>query len=476
MIQWTSTSHIVDIDIREAKAAKVNLLDFAAQPILKTIVDSISDGILILDSEGYVLYLNQMGANLLDLSSTLVVGKHITEIVDFRPVILDVLENGQGYLEKEFIIHSPSRGKLHFMKSAIVLRDRNSRMIGVIDTFRLYETSHTMIARITGAKARFSFKDIIGKEPAFMEAVNLSRIAAQSNANVLIEGESGTGKEMFAHAIHQASMRSSGPLVIVNCASLPRSLIESELFGYESGSFTGAKKEGFPGKFEQANGGTIFLDEIAEMPLDMQSKLLRVLQDHTFTRIGGTKNITVDTRVIAATNKNLLTEIRNNNFREDLYYRLNVLCIHTPSLRERLEDIPILVESFVRKNAAQHGRTIPEIDAEVFQVFRQYQWPGNVRELENVIERAIIVSRSNRITLADLPNYIVNSLQQAQKDSDPPSPIEQSVQPEIRDLESIEKEQIRKALREAEGNISYCAKMLGISRNTLYRKMKQYSL
>ncbi|TFG85417.1 MAG: PAS domain-containing protein [Spirochaetales bacterium] len=471
MVQWTSTSHIVDIDIQEQNPPQAGLLSIASEPILKTIVDSIADGILILDAAGYVLYLNQQGANILDLSQTQVMGKHITTIVDFRPVILDVLENGQGYLEKEFIIHSPSRGKLHFMKSAIVLRDRHARMMGVIDTFRLVDSMHTMVARITGAKAKFSFNDIIGRDPAFIDAVSFSRIAAQSTANVLIEGESGTGKEMFAHAIHHASMRSSGPLIIVNCASLPRSLIESELFGYESGSFTGARKEGFPGKFEQANGGTIFLDEIAELPLDMQSKLLRVLQDHTFSRIGGTKNITVDTRVIAATNKNLLAEIRNTNFREDLYYRLNVLCIHTPSLRERLDDIPLLVNYFVQKNALNHSRTIPEIDPFVLDILKEYPWPGNIRELENVIERAIIISQSDQLTIDQLPQHIVNSFRHV--------PVPETANPSdtnIRNLEQMEKHEIRRTLKEVEGNISLCSKLLGISRNTLYRKMKQYAL
>lgn len=472
MIQWTTTSHIVDIDIQEAKPGQASLLSMASEPILKTIVDSISDGILILDADGYVLHLNQQGANVLDLSQTKVIGRHITEIVDFKPVILDVLENGQGYLEKEFVIHSPSRGKLHFMKSAIVLRDRKARLIGVIDTFRLVDSMQTtMMARITGAKAKFSFNDIIGKDPAFMDAVAFSRIAAQSTANVLIEGESGTGKEMFAHAIHHASMRSSGPLVIVNCASLPRSLIESELFGYESGSFTGARKEGFPGKFEQANGGTIFLDEIGEMPLDMQSKLLRVLQDHTFSRIGGTKVITVDTRVIAATNKNLLEEIRNNNFREDLYYRLNVLCIHTPALRERLDDIQLLANYFAKKNALNHGRPVPEIDKEVYAALAEYHWPGNVRELENVIERAIIISQSGRIGVPQLPRYIVDSAR-----AQAPEAQGQPGDSGVRNLESVEKSEIRRALKEVDGNISLCSKLLGISRNTLYRKMKTYSL
>jgi transcriptional regulator with PAS, ATPase and Fis domain len=204
--------------------------------------------------------------------------------------------------------------------------------VGVIDTFRLVETMNRLHPKASKARAKYSFSDIIGNQPVFLEAINLSRVAAQSDAPVLIEGESGTGKEMFAHAIHQASARAQGPLVIVNCSSLPRSLIESELFGYESGSFTGARTEGYQGKFEQAEGGTIVLDEIGEMPQDMQAKLLRVLQDLSFTRIGGDKLITVDTRVIASTNKKLRKRFKGA-FREDLYYRLNVLRIQPPPLR-----------------------------------------------------------------------------------------------------------------------------------------------
>ncbi|HSV56685.1 MAG TPA: sigma 54-interacting transcriptional regulator [Magnetospirillaceae bacterium] len=467
MVQWTHTSRIVDVD---------SLLDgpslFRGSPatIMRTIIDSISDGIIILDRSGVVLYMNQEGVRILGLDQDAVIGKNVAEIVDFRPVILDVLESGKGYIEREFIIHSPSRGQLHFIKSAVVLRDKFGAMIGVIDTFRQIAKVHTMIARMTGAKAKFTIEDIVGEDTAFQEAVILSRMAAQSRANVLIEGESGTGKEMFAHAIHHASDRGTGPLIIVNCAALPRSLVESELFGYESGSFTGARREGFAGKFEQANMGTIFLDEIGELPLDTQAKLLRVLQDRTFSRIGGTKSITVDTRVIAATNKNLLTEIRNNAFREDLYYRLNVVSIRCPSLRERPRDIPLLAAYFARKSADYYGKTAYEIDFEVLGIFRDYPWPGNVRELENVIERAMIVAKGYRITPTDLPPHV------AAEARSPGASRTACLGSEVQNLERVERDEIERALRVCEGNISSCSKLLGISRNTLYRKMKRYAL
>ncbi len=470
MIQWTETSRMLDVE--RIGRNDDGLMQGVSEAILGTIIDSISDGIIILDRDGYVLALNRQGAVILDLDQETSTGKHVTEIVDFKPVILDVLKSEQGYLEKEFILQSPSRGRLHFIKSAIILRNRNGEMIGVIDTFRRVDTVHTMIARFTGARAKFSFSDIVGKEPVFLDAVNLSRVAAQTTANVLLEGESGTGKEMFAHAIHQASSRGNGPFIIVNCASLPRSLIESELFGYDTGSFTGARKEGFAGKFEQANGGTIFLDEIGEIPLDMQAKLLRVIQDKTFTRIGGTKVMTVDVRIVAATNKNLYEETRNNNFREDLYYRLNVLRIRVPSLRERPGDLPLLVGHFVKKISCHLGRPCPDVDPEVLEILRKHSWSGNVRELENVIERAIILTSSGLVAPSSLPRYLFAAVPKNGRTGCP------DIEPEgeIPKLEQLEREEIRKALYKCEGNVSHCSKLLGISRNTLYRKMKRYAL
>jgi PAS domain S-box-containing protein len=467
----------IDTEKEHELSGEDSILAFDKHPIIKALIESVSTGVLVLDKNGNVVHINKIGAQILGQDQAQAQGKHVTKIVDFRPVILDVLESGRGYLEKEVLIQSPSRGRLRFIKSAIVIKDKRSRLVGVIDTFRLVETMNRIHPKVGKAKARYSFSDIIGNQPVFLEAINLSRVAAQSDAPVLIEGESGTGKEMFAHAIHQASARASGPLVIVNCSSLPHTLIESELFGYESGSFTGARKEGYQGKFEQADGGTIVLDEIGEMPQDMQAKLLRVLQDLSFTRIGGTKTITVDTRVIASTNKKLREEIQKGSFREDLYYRLNVLRIQPPPLRERLDDIPLLVSHFVTKNALHHGRVIPEVEKAVVAAFQEYQWPGNVRELENVIERAILISRDNRITMRELPDYIYTSIQGKLQEKNPPrAEPEPEPEPEPLNLESAERRQVAKALKEAEGNISACAKLLGISRNTLYRKMKQYSL
>ena len=472
MIQWTVSNRVVESRIEIPEEIET-FRRRVPEGFYNTILDSISDGIILLDRDGRVLDINAAGATMLGIDREGSRLRHVSELVDFRPVILDVLESEQGYIEREFIIHSSSRGRLHFIKSAIVIRNEEGEMIGVIDTFRKVDSVHSMIARFTGAKAKFSFHDIIGKAPVFMEAVQLSRLASGSSANVLLEGESGTGKEIFAHAIHKESARSNGPFIVVNCASLPLSLIESELFGYESGSFTGARKEGFAGKFEQANGGTLFLDEIGEMPLDMQAKLLRVIQDKTFTRIGGSKEITVDLRIIAATNKNLQEQVWKGNFREDLYYRLNVLRIRVPSLRERPADIPLLVRHFLRKYALRDGKPIPTVEPEGLQLLCSYPWPGNVRELENLVERLIVLNRKPQIGVKDLQPYLGSS-QQATPIG--PARTAGKVGDSLTRLKAIEREEIRKALAICNGNVSHASKMLGISRNTLYRKMKQFSL
>ncbi|MFQ3620188.1 MAG: sigma 54-interacting transcriptional regulator, partial [Spirochaetales bacterium] len=225
MIQWTVSSSRLASRTERSDGTLLNRV--VPEAFYKTILDSISDGIIILDRDGYVLDINAAGAAILGIEQERSRFRHVSELVDFRPVILDVLESEQGYKEKEFILHSPSRGRLHFIKSAIVIRNEEGEMIGVIDTFRKVDSVHSMIARFTGAKAKFSFHDIIGKHPSFLEAVEISRLASGSSANVLLEGESGTGKEIFAHAIHRESPRSSGPFIVVNCASLPISLIES---------------------------------------------------------------------------------------------------------------------------------------------------------------------------------------------------------------------------------------------------------
>jgi transcriptional regulator with PAS, ATPase and Fis domain len=281
-------------------------------------------------------------------------------------------------------------------------------------------------------------------------------------------GESGTGKEIVAQAIHNASSRKSGPFLGINCAALPRGLIESELFGYTEGAFTGAKKGGNPGKFELADGGTLFLDEIGEMPLDVQAILLRVLQENSIVRIGGREIIPINVRIIAATNKNLLDQVKMGHFRNDLFYRLNVLTITIPPLRERSEDITILSYHFLDKVNQRLGKNVSVISDEVLRLFYNYNWPGNARELQNIIERSVNITNGNTVLPSSLPDYVLNTAKLSNGNYVPLS--------DLLSISEYEKQLIVSLLHKHQGNRAKVAKHLGISRSTLYRKFKEYNI
>lgn len=307
----------------------------------------------------------------------------------------------------------------------------------------------------------------------------MASLAAHSMSTVLLQGESGTGKEVFAQAIHNRSARRKGPFVAVNCGAIPRELIASELFGYSEGAFTGAKRGGRPGKFELASGGTLFLDEIGDMPLEQQVALLRVLQEKKITRIGGDKMIPVDIRVICATNRDLKQEVEQGRFRKDLYYRINVITINLPPLRKRREDIPLLVEHFLKKISRDWGMQVDRVEPEVMTYLTRYNWPGNVRELQNVLERMISMADGPVIGLDLLPLEIYTN--GSGDDQDPLSlprvnRLFRERQHKKQLLAEKESQEIIALLAKHGGNVSRVARDLGVSRNTLYRKMKQYNI
>lgn len=325
------------------------------------------------------------------------------------------------------------------------------------------------IERIEGTK--YSFESIITQNPKMKYLKKVGRMASETNSTVLITGESGTGKELFAHAIHRASYRKGGAFIPINCAAIPRELLESELFGYDRGAFTGARKEGKPGKFEIASGGTIFLDEIGTMPLEMQAKLLRVLEAKEFERIGGNKKIALDARIIAATNENIEEEIKKGKFREDLYYRLNVITIEIPPLRDRKEDIEPLsldiLEYLLKEMKVGHK----ELTAETMRILKSYSWPGNVRELRNVLERTINLSQKRFILPEHLPERLMNNGKYKLNINDmEEAPLLKDV---VRDAEI---EAIRRSLIFSNGNKSLAAERLGIHRTALYKKMEKYDI
>ena len=304
---------------------------------------------------------------------------------------------------------------------------------------------------------RYRFEGIIAKSPKMLKIFELIKTIAPTTATVLVIGETGTGKEVIARAIHHQSQRRTKPFIATSCAALPESLLESELFGHEKGSFTGAV-ERKKGKFEAADKGTLFLDEIGEINANTQVHLLRALEDKKITRVGCNEEIEVDVRFISATNRDLRTMVKQGDFREDLYYRLNVVRIELPSLKDRKEDILPLAEHFLKKYTEENSKNIKKFSPEVVKFMLNYSWPGNVRELENMIERGVILSKKNSITLDELPQDIIH-----------PTPVEGKT------IESVERNHIIRVLEETKGNISKAAKILGIRRMTLYNKLKKYN-
>ena len=317
-------------------------------------------------------------------------------------------------------------------------------------------------------KSKYSFRQFITNDSYMKQLISMAQKAARQNSTVLIQGESGTGKEWFAHAIHQASQRAGGPFITVNCAAFPEHLLESEFFGYEEGAFTGANKQGKYGKLDLAHGGTLFLDEIGDMSLSLQSKLLRVLQEKEFYRVGGTEKISVDVRVIAASNQSLENLVTEKKFREDLLYRLNVVTFNLPPLRERGEDLTLLADNFIKELDITLNTNIKGINSEAMDRLKSYHWPGNIRELRNVIERVMIFTEQGEIGICHLPDKIKGSGWQT-AGGDNPSQVNDI-------MEQKQKEVILEVLEQTSGNKTQAAKALGMSRSTLYEKIKKFGL
>jgi DNA-binding NtrC family response regulator len=330
--------------------------------------------------------------------------------------------------------------------------------------FKMLEQENILLKK--ELEKKYGIDEIIGKSKKMEEVFELILTVAESEVVVMIRGESGTGKELIAHAIHANSKRKYGPLIALSCGALPETLLESELFGYEKGAFTGAQFSR-KGRIEMADGGTLFLDEIGDISPKTQVDLLRVLQEKTVYHLGSSKPTKVDVRIISATNRDLEKAIKDGTFREDLYYRLNVVTINVPPLRERKEDIPLLANHFFKKFVVVNSKKITGISGEVMDMLTEYHWPGNVRELENVIEHAVVVCKNNEITSGDLPNTVKESVREKAASHDPYSP---------KTLDLLEKQHIMEILDRNKGNISKSAKDLGIDRVTLYNKIKKYEI
>ena len=345
--------------------------------------------------------------------------------------------------------------------------------LSVAHAIRLYSLTKRVFILENQAGLRGSFDEMIGQCSKMQEIFNMTQMVAKSNATVLIMGESGTGKELVARAVHRCSDRSKKTFLDINCGAIPHELLENEMFGHERGAYTGADKR-YIGSVERAHEGTLFLDEISEMDASLQVKLLRFLQERTFTRIGGTQTISVDVRIVAATNKNLSKAVEAGLFREDLYYRLNVVPIQLPTLWERQEDIALLAQHFLEKYSAKNEKIFIDISLDTIEALMSYSWPGNVRELENVIERAVVLNNDNQLRLKHLPEQVRNSKKQDKASIGTEIPLHDGGR--ILPLELVEKYAIEAALKRCLGNVSEAAGKLKIGQATLYRKIKQFGL
>lgn len=484
---WDSHVHTLGLAIIAAEAISQQLqLKLAGRQIgnmnrsmqkinhrLHTTIESIDSGIIYCNEEGRIKTINKNALRYLGISQGTadVTGTNVLLYLDKKITMKKIVENTKQGEVYSYELRTPvkaeylTRGKYPLYCYIRCISDEDKAGEYIITLSKQSET-HLKAANIAYPRPAFTFDDIIGQSAPMLEAKKIAALGAGHNPAILITGESGTGKELFAQAIHNASDRAGGPFIAINCGAIPRTLIESELFGYERGSFTGADKNGHPGKFELAHGGTIFLDEIGDMPYDVQVTLLRVLQTREVLRIGGAKPIKIDVRVISATNKDLQESIRNHTFRDDLYYRLNVFTIALPPLRDRGDDIEVLAQYFLDVYNRMYQKNVAGLADDVLQLFRSYFWPGNIRELENVIERTLIVCQSGKIMRQDLPAFL---LQEAVPDHG--TDLSEFIQ-----VSASERERILEALKMYEGNITKAARHLGVSRPTLYKRVETYHI
>ncbi len=444
--------------------------------ILQTVIDNAYDGVVMINEDSQIIFISPSLIELFELNEKTIENSPVNETLphlELTPTLKTGVSDISDFMDVKGINYIVHRIPVY----------QDDQIIGVIgkivyrqlhevrERFRRYENIEKKMHVSTRKTetSRFTFKEILSQDSQMEKLMRSGIKAAKGRTTILIRGESGTGKELFAHAIHSSSSCGQGPFITVNCAAIPEHLLESEFFGYEEGAFTGAKQKGKMGKFDLANGGTLFLDEVGDMSLQLQAKLLRVLQEKEFYRVGGTERIEVNVRIIAATNRSLEEMVEAGEFREDLFYRLNVISFEIPPLRKRKKDILLLSETFIEELNKQNGTSIIGWDPLVQQAMMDYDWPGNIRELRNVWERAMIFAENGNVQLVDLPDYLLKKVGYDLFIEEEESGFaEQSL------LEKAEQIAIQKALIKSKGNKSQACKLLGISRSVLYDKLKKY--
>lgn len=439
------------------------------------IIDAICKKVVIIDKKAEIVHISKEYCKFLNVSANKAIGRKVTDIIE-NTRMHKVLESGEGEYSQ---IQKINGRKMIATRIPIIKEEKLVGVLGYVnykdtkEVEELYNKISEMEKQINSYRNRlksevsskYSLDSIKGESEVILNSKSLLKKSALSNSTVLLLGESGTGKELFAHAIHSLSNRRNKPFITVNCSAIPSELLESELFGYEKGAFTGANKDGKVGKFELANNGTIFLDEIGDMPLFMQSKILRILQEKEVERIGGNSPIKLNIRIVSATNRDLETMVKEKSFREDLFYRLNVIKIKVPPLRERDGDIEVLAYDFLNILSEKMDKKVYKISKDALMLLNTYSWPGNVRELRNVIERSLNMSdNSDELNVKYLPDKLKNNF------------VIDDVCSLDKQMYIAEKKAIHKALLVYKGNKSLAAKKLGISRVTLYEKLKKYKI
>ncbi|QAS52919.1 sigma-54 interaction domain-containing protein [Halobacillus litoralis] len=453
----------------------LSLLEDYRNNVLETLFGNVEHCIVVVDPEGKVSYMNESYCRFLTVDQEVITGQHVTDVIENTRMHI-VVETGKEemadlqQIRGDYMVAHRiplwEDGEVIGALGMVLFRDTDEWKImnsHIKDLLLELETYRSQMQQQNGAK--YSLHDIITSSPEVLQLKEKIRKTAHSDVSVLLRGESGTGKELFAHSIHHLSERSTKPFVKVNCAAIPEHLIEAELFGYQEGAFTGAKKGGKPGKFQLAHGGTLFLDEIGDMPLHAQVKILRALQEGEVEAVGAVHPQEVDVRIVAATNQSLESMIKEQRFREDLFYRINVVQIDIPPLRERKNDIKILSKYLLQKVGDRTGKRVQGFSQAVDNLFQKYRWPGNVRELENVIESSVHMTDNETIDFRDLPHHL-----------HPDGPVTSEGQSLKEIVEQTEKRAVLKALEETDGDKSAAAKQLGIGKSSLYEKVKKYDL
>lgn len=437
---------------------------------LEAVVDAVYEGVVAVNHEGLITHFNKSAERLFGAKKENIIGKDSKQILPSLP-LSEVLQDGKGFNSREVFINFEGR-KLHLLSTARPIKADDGMVAGVVASFRDFKETQRLAYEIMSNQEMIDFEDLVGTSKSFAEVKAKALKISAGNSTILIVGESGTGKEVFARAIHAAGPHGHKPFVSINCGAIPENLLETELFGYDEGAFPGARRGGKQGKFELADGGTIFLDEIGNLSLYLQAKLLRYLQDHRIERVGGSRMIPVDVRVIAATNNDLQEMVRKNLFRDELYYRLSVIPLVIPPLRERQEDIPLLLEFYMKRFGKLLGKDIQGFTGEALKACVKYHWPGNVRELVYAVEYAINLEENPLISLESLPPELREETKKRTRDGI-------AGDGRLLQLAQLEKEAIASALDRFgwtdEGKIK-AARALGISRATIYRKIQRYGL